>query len=576
MDVFKARWIDLLLLAPIVALGIAQVFTSVEFAANLPQDAADFAIPAVTLLERGRMVVPAFGRDFAMGHPVGLPILLAPLYFISGHFIGNGIYLILLFAIGSIILVYWIGRELCGRICGSVASLFLASHNGFQQYSQKIMSEVPSIFLMTAIFAVTLYLAKEQRRSRTWLFLGALLGLALVVRYDNVLVIVPLIVLCAAGLLRFRPRDAILLLLGAAPWLGIQAAYNQHFYGSVRRTGYEYEGDTTTGHCPTFSWRHALARTYLECRDVPLWLEDSVDGNLSLYAKALLDEADNTLCFSNDPRWKDKPQRTYQALIIARTILGALGLVACAFWRRRNVMARAMLLWTGSLSLSMLVFYSLYFWQEERFLLRLAPFFCLLNGVGVFAIIHYLGKLRPRVRTIGAFGVLIETAALIVLLLVFSDRSLIIDSNDNVSLYPLMRATDSLVEKDAVIITNFDPIRTDAHLIRGTARTAIQLSDDDDYHYVPEIGGPTLSMSPFKAVDRPDIILQFLHDGRPVYLLWKYIAFSQPMPELQTLSKDLAFQPIASAALPGRQPQPYLFRVRAAATHSLSSHAVAD
>jgi len=103
----------------------------------------------VNLLERGTLVKTAYGHDFPPAHPFGVSLLLVPVYALAGHFFGTGVYAILFCALGSIVVTYIVGVRLGGRWCGSLAALFLTTHYGFWQYSQKIMSEVPSVFLLT-------------------------------------------------------------------------------------------------------------------------------------------------------------------------------------------------------------------------------------------------------------------------------------------------------------------------------------------------------------------------------------------------------------------------------------------
>jgi 4-amino-4-deoxy-L-arabinose transferase-like glycosyltransferase len=145
----------------LIALGLALLaafvfWTTPEFAASLPQDAPDYAIPAVNLLERGRLVVSAYGHDFPPAHPPGMPLLLLPSYILFGYFPGNGIYAVLLCSVSTVVLTYIIGVKLGGRLCGCSAALFLIAHHGFWQFSRKIMSEVPSALFGIAVFALLL------------------------------------------------------------------------------------------------------------------------------------------------------------------------------------------------------------------------------------------------------------------------------------------------------------------------------------------------------------------------------------------------------------------------------------
>jgi 4-amino-4-deoxy-L-arabinose transferase-like glycosyltransferase len=177
-------------------------YTTPEFAANLPEDGADSAIPALNLVERGKLVLTAYGHDFPPSHPFGVSLLLVPAYVMAGHFLGNGVYSILFCALGSIVVTYILGVKLGGRWCGSFAALFLITHYGFWQYSQKIMSEVPSVLLLTSVLALVLSIREKHEAGFRCVAAGAILGFAVTVRYDN--------------LLWFAPTAALLLVAGSA------------------------------------------------------------------------------------------------------------------------------------------------------------------------------------------------------------------------------------------------------------------------------------------------------------------------------------------------------------------------
>src|SRR5580658_3990077 len=110
--------LDVLIVAGLSLLAWLGYFATPQFAANLPQDGVDFAVPAVNLLEHGRLLVSAYGHDFPSAHPCGTSLLLLPSYVLRGHFLGNGIYSIFFCAFGAIALTYVIGAQLSGRLCG--------------------------------------------------------------------------------------------------------------------------------------------------------------------------------------------------------------------------------------------------------------------------------------------------------------------------------------------------------------------------------------------------------------------------------------------------------------------------
>ena len=545
-----------------VLLALASIYLHVspEFAANLPQDALDFALPAINLLEHGKLVLSAYGKFFPLSHSIGFPLLLAPAYAVFGHFPGNGIYLVFAMALATVALVYWIGRAIGGRVWGLSAAIFLITHYGFQQYAKKIMTEVPSVFLLTSIFALVLVAFRGSRGNWFWLLTGALLGLAIAVRFDNILVVPGLLVLLGLRMIKLRALHCAMFLLGMLSWVTGQLALNKIYYGSALRTGAEYYGGPQDAGLPAFSQKNVTTRGYLETRHIPLDNAGVIDGNLMTYTKVVLNFADVSLPFSQDQRWENRPKGKYQVLIVCRTILGLMGLAWC-YTRRTNVPeARILGGWTIMLTIASLVFYSLYFWQEERFLLRLSPFYCLLTGGGI----AYLW--RSGFRSVGAQQVL-KTSGLAACFglpaafALFTAKDWVLPNDDNLLLYRTFANASNVMEPDAIVISEFDAFRTDAYIVRGTERSCIQLSHVTSHSVYPTSNSPRVSLAPFTALDQPDRIERLLKSGKNVYLLIN--AFQRAdRPGIERLLALVELQPVAQLSY-GRNPGiPYLFRLR--------------
>ena len=192
-DAMASHWCDVVIIIGLILFASLSFYVTPEFAANLPEDGEDFAVPAVNLLERGKFAVTAYGHDYPPAHPFGVSLLLLPVYVVTGHFLGNGVYTILLCAFGAIAVTYGLGVKLGGRWCGTLAALFLITNYGFWQYSQKIMSEVPSVFLVTSSLALALLVPVRKRDGWLCLAIGLILGFAVTVRFDNFLLIGPML-----------------------------------------------------------------------------------------------------------------------------------------------------------------------------------------------------------------------------------------------------------------------------------------------------------------------------------------------------------------------------------------------
>jgi len=565
-----AAWLDGLLLVPLLILSFSYLYASPEFAANLPQDAVDFVLPALNLVEHGSLATTCYGQHPPPAHPFGMPLLLAPAYLIFGHFPGNGIYSILFFALGAVTTVYFIGRRLGGRVCGCFAALFLVTHNGFRKYAAKIMSEVPSIFLLALILLWMLRLRGRSRTSWGYCGIGTLVGLAIAVRWDNALVLVPTFALLVHDSWKCSLKRGVYVGIGLILWLVALGFYNYAHFGSPLRTGYHYWGNAGTETVPLFSFRYATARGYWRTRGYSERFIQANNGNLLLLLKTLLNQADMTRTFNNPSRWDNIPGRyTYQALVIARTLLGFAGLAWCIRLRRKLPSADAAL-WFTSLSMVMILFYTFYSWQEERFLLRLVPFFCVFDAMSPAVIRAITEKWPSSNRMAAAFCGHALICGLICLLTYLSASGLVPQGDDNLHLYQAMHSTSSITESNAVVVTDWDPFRPDLYIIQGTQRTLIPLSKD--------------ARAPFAASEEPEKLIALSRQGRPIYLLLHDPAspselgmrhrgprimlaiayYNASTGGLDTLAKYFQYEPLLTYKDRNGQPLwPYLFKLHA-------------
>jgi len=554
--------IDATLIAVLLFLGAARVWVTPEFAADLPQDAADFVNPALNLLERGKLISVVSnntGAEIAMGHPIGLPLLLAPVYWLTGHFPGNGIYLIQLLYLATLILVYVAGTRLAGRVGGAVAAVFLIANHGAALYATKIMSEGPATFALMALYVLA---AREKgflSSAGIALAAGAVAGLAIVIRYDNVLFFAPLVVIAFLQRESFRWRGVALFVVGALPFLAGQAAYNARYYGSATRVGYQYAGNAGTEACPMFTWRNALTESYLAMRpELNVAFTNLAEGNLILYAKTVVSEADSTLPFSGDPRWRDKPKALYQKFVLARFALALTGFVLCFVAPgagRHRVFLRV---WLSVLVPVMIGFYAFYFWQEERFFLRLVPWQCLLTGVTVAEVVRWLRARPPVPRWAGTASVAAAAIGLAGAFWAFTVTRSVIATAGNPFVYEAMTCADEMIEPDAIVVTNFDPVRTYTYLSRLKPRLVLQLGDEDDYGYVP-VPGQIQYMNGDSVLKEPRHLVDLLRHRRPAYFLNKYVGISVPPPELVELSKAFELEAVTNSCRNLRVP--FLYRI---------------
>jgi 4-amino-4-deoxy-L-arabinose transferase-like glycosyltransferase len=547
--------LDVLIVVGLLLLAWLGYFVTPEFAANLPQDGIDFAMPAVNLLERGRLVSSAYGHDFPSAHPFGTSLLLLPSYMLRGHFLGNGIYSIFCCAFGAIALTYVIGVRLGGRLCGCFAAFFLITNYGFWQYSQKIMSEMPSVSLATASLALLLASRDRKRPALMWLAAGGVLGFAIMVRYDNILLLTPsLVLLLWDDTWRERLRRAGSFAIGLAPFVIVMAAYHQVTFGSPWRTSYRYWGLAGTTSQPLFSGEYVTKSGFMHLRSVEPGLAETIDGNGSFYAKSLLAELDTSRIFGHPIYWQLPSRRLYQMLVLLRTALGVVGLLACLVGWRTNPVRQTFLLWLVVSTFTFIFFYLLYCWQEERFLLRLVPAFCLMDAIGVTVLLALWPAKVARATVMVVVGALI-------LKLAFLNSHAGFPTGNDTGLYTTLTYCAQHMESNAVVVSNFDPLRVNAYVIRGTDRIAVPLGRVSGINvFVGGDASPT-SLHPFVASEDSTRLREFLHSGRSVYWIISDPWTKRRSPEFNMLHQSFRLEPLAAGVAKDGVKQPFFGRL---------------
>jgi 4-amino-4-deoxy-L-arabinose transferase-like glycosyltransferase len=545
--------LDFVILLGLLLLAWFAFYVTPDFAASLPQDGVDYAVSAVNLLEHGKPFISAYGHYFPSTHPFGTSLLMLPAYALFGHNPGNGIYAILICALLTIALTYIIGVRLGGRLCGCFAALFLITHYGFWQYSQKIMSEAPSVLLGTVALALLLTDRELGPSNRKLIGAGAALGFAAMVRYDNLLFLLPaIIILPWDGAWRDRVRRVATLLAGVTPFLIILAIYQQATFGRAWWTS--YHGLSDASH-PVLSSEYIRREGFMRLRGVgePFPGKFVLEGNGTFYLKSLLTEWDTTRIFGDPVYWQLPSRHIYQTLALARTALAVIGLVGCLAVRQTNLRNRFSQ-WLIASTILYIGFFLVFSWQEERFLLRLVPVFCVANGLGLAALFHRWSSRAARTAVVVLASVLVAAFA-------FYNWQMGFPSGNDLYVYGTLTAVAGQIESNAVVVSDFDPIRVDVYTIKGTDRIALPLSTDRGMYMRVGIEGTPVPMQPFFVSEHPERLREFIRAGKPVYWLITSPWSGKPSIELETLARSFRLQILATASVDGRPERPYFGRI---------------
>ena len=387
--------------------------------------------------------------------------------------------------------------------------------------------------------------------------MGILAGCAFAIRVENALVFLPIFAVLLISNRQLLVKRLICVIVGILPWFLALLIFNRIHHGSAIRTGFHtyhhFKSELSVNDSlPLFSTRYLTASGYLHAHDYSNSNTQAWDGNPLALAKSILSQVDNTASFGHPSKWGNKPKHIYEIAISLRSILGLFGLAWCFFQWRRNQSAKLMGIWFVVLTASLYGFFSFFWWQEERYLLRLVPFLCVLNSIGPSALLQSLQRRQSTFYTEAVFATTAVILALIAFLTYYSLTQQVPQSDDNLVLYDSMRRAGEVMESNAVVVTNWDPVRPDAYLIRGTQRKLLPLTNYDD-------------QAPFVVAKSPDKLLSLMLAGRPAYLLLRNpFDWQLPPAELLNLqSCGFRFEPIITVTLPdGRPIGAYIYRMR--------------
>jgi hypothetical protein len=210
-------------------------------------------------------------------YPIGLAIVEVP-GFVVGHiaakalgYPANGVsppyqlavvVWLQLFCLGSFVAL-WFGLVRAGAR-ENVATLVIASAllatNLLQYIARPAWSHGPGVALLNFAYLLIITARGARDENRRMIGLGALLGLALIVRPSNVAMAPFFVFMLASSFARWRSHIGRVV-FGAAPLVGIHLASIWALWGSLHVSGYGDEGFTggLTGIAGTlFSARHGL------------------------------------------------------------------------------------------------------------------------------------------------------------------------------------------------------------------------------------------------------------------------------------------------------------------------------
>jgi hypothetical protein len=564
-------------LLPCVLLLIAAVsfWPDRQIAADdVNSDSPDYVIPCLNFVEGKGMILLVNGTTFPPYHTVGFSLLMTPFYLFLGKHPGNGVYLVFLCGLATMMLLYLIGKRVFGVATAFVACLCLCSAEAFRVFSKTIWADVPSACLCLAVYLLVLVILDKARSSLgLWFALGQTIGYAIFVRPDNGVILLPV---CALFALQMRtqeriPQKILLAASGLVLWGIVMLLTNVVYTGDVFRSQVQV---TTSGLFDRpdrgFSWRFLFKSPR---PDYPF-------GQLLRAARYQWSLVDSTVPFK-------------RIFFYCADLFFAIGLIQSIRLARRDRMVRHFLLWTVLwvvlcvlfVGCSLLVF-------DDRYMQRVVPYLCLCNGLGVVVawklVLRLSEPLRKAFRAISAgahlrlwsYAIALQLRSLLVISLLagwlwmISHPYVIADAWLPTVAY-LKHAASLIPENDAIVISNFESMYSayffglSEHwlmlpLDRTTATDQYiqwrkpphpewiveDFTSDDWFPYKRMFENGAQYIFPQTSLDNPEIVDSAMDSGRVVYVACAGVYTDPGLQALANLANRYAIRVIELGLLP--------------------------
>lgn len=331
-------------------------------------DSVEYSITAYNLFNGKGFNIEINNEKYRARSLIGYPLLIIPFYFFFGSFIGNAVFSSLFFALGSLILVYFIAKRIFNKYVAFLSILILLTSKLFAIYSILIMTEVASIFFILLIF----YLFIKLKLNKVNLFIiGSLLGFSATIRFTNILILIPLFFLFF--FMKFdlkKLKNSIWFFFGTFFFLIPYFILNKIIFNGFLRTGANYWISYWYDY-NLFSFEHILGYNI-----------DSNMPNLIFYLKQIFGFGD-----------------FYSFFVVLFVFVGFY-----LFFKNYRIMKdKEIRLFFFSIIMLIVyfLFYIVHFAQNDRYLMIIIPFFSIIAAYAFYYFFNFKSKnLLRKVLTI--------------------------------------------------------------------------------------------------------------------------------------------------------------------------------
>lgn len=510
-------------------------------------------------------------------YPCGFPLILAAFYAATGAALHQAIYVVLFFALASILLAYLFARRVYGGRIALLAALLLATAPSCVGYSQVLISDmVSNAFIVAGLWVAWSAAARGEGRGWPWAAAGVLCGFAATVHMLSGLTVVPLCAACLCG--GRRAASLAWALAGFAAGLAPVLVYNIVAFGNPFRTGYDYWARWGQGQ-RNFSILYALKNTAVSERG-------DNRGNLGFFTWHFLGRSWPTLfapyfvtvlpLAAAGAGGGVFPSRRWAAAPIAALAVAAaacalafplapwvnapliVAAVAALFFpapRRAERGERIFSLIGGVLALTVLLALYGYSFQMSKFLIPIVPLVCVLAARGVVLLAAACGG-----GGAGAVLTRVPAAALIVLTAWGCAVPLLPDAllrpgtpwhwctapfAQHIYTHPVfpwrwhegMETLDRVAPPDAVLVSGIDGVFVTHYFVKDTRRTYMPISRDPEYIRHRPLALPV-------AIEDQAWLAEAVRGGKKVYMDgYTYLEWARYRAAME---RTFAFVPVAS------------------------------
>ncbi|MDD4872420.1 MAG: glycosyltransferase family 39 protein [Kiritimatiellae bacterium] len=469
-----------------ILIAITVVFTPPRWASNLPicTDSVEYAIGAENIVETGRFFICVRGEELPSRYPPWFSLIaIAPGYVIFGREPGNAIIPITCFSIIGVIASFLIGYRISGKWGGFVSSLVLLLLPAYRAYSHHVMTEIPCSSIALVLSFLYLEMRSIQTASvRFYAISGIIAGLASAFRPACSVFVLPFLLLTLK--IKIFSSLSLRILLLIVPQLIVAGAtmlYNLKTFGSISKTGYNF---WCSG---TFSNLHLVfSPSFLKANLAELFISG----------------------------------------------LPALALTTCCLWvgynysrngfpRDKRETAKSLIYYLALGTGPIVLLHLFYFWDDQRFFLPTLTVLAALTG--------------------GLFGIVIENMSnrlllgIQIILMVAAFTFRLVHTPTDL----MRRATADRIIKmtppNALVVSAIDPVYLEYFICRGSQRRVLPLSRNVDYTSTTVVWQTSITMNtksgsnvtsditpaglyPYVAVERPDLLVNEIRKGIPVFM----------------------------------------------------------